>query len=1238
VKKSARYRELDYVFGQQMLTLRTTLGLTQGQLAERLGISMRTVSGWEAGSSYPKAEHLKAFIALCVRAAAFAAGRQEEQIRALWRAAHQKVLLDEAWLRTLLGTPLPTVAGVAAERVERTRDGELARAGAAPGQRVDWDDALEVSSFYNREREVATLSEWVVQERCRVASVLGLGGVGKSALAGRVMRQVAPHFEVVVFRSLRDAPPPEALLADCLQVLAPQPLADLPASLEARLGLLLHYLREERALLLLDNLESLLEEEEHAGHMRAGYEGYARLLRAVAETRHQSCLLLTSRERPGELVSLEGPRTQVRSLRLWGLEQEAGEQLLDAQGLLGSADERARLIERYGGNPLALRIVAQSIADLFGGEITPFLAQNTIAFGSIAGLLAEHFDRLSAIERTLLLWLAILREPVTIEELLALLATPLPRTQALEAVKALRRRSLIERGQRAGSFTLQSVVLEYATAALLTEMAGEIEGGRLARLIEYGLELAGVRDYVRQAQQRLLVAQLLAQLRRRYQAREELEQRLLALLSRLRGRADYAQGYGPANVLALLREQRGHLRDLDLSQLTIRGASLQGVQMQDTNLSGALLQECAWTQAFDAIIVTAISPDGQYWAAAGRRGEVRVWESGREGQQEAGPRLHRVWRAHTDSTHALAFSPDGHLLASGSLDGSLKVWDVESGGLLWSNWQPGPIICLAFSPDGSLLVSGGYDAMVRFWDPQSGTHLQEVPHPGAVSSLAWSPDGHMLATGAVTGTIHLWQMHKSGPVTSVQTLAGHTGWVRGLAFAPDGRSLASASFDGTVKFWELGEAGSLRQTLVGHTEKVHCVAWSADGGTLASGSYDHTIRLWDGKLGTARAVLQGHTDAVFGLAFTPDSRLLSGSHDGTLRLWDVQRGEALRVLQGYPASLYDVAWSPDGTWLASAGSDSVVGLWQVDVSGEGTPRGPLRGHNLSVYAVGWRPDGSVLASSGLDNTIRLWDPATGSSLQVISDRDHPNTSFWDLAWSPDGKRLASLAFRYGVLLWEVATGYHRWVRHAHPGWVRRIAWSPDGRRLVGGGGDGSVYVWDASDGRQLARLEGHQGGVMSVAWSPDGTRLASGGGGRGQGELFVWDAQTGALLSRLHEPGGVVYALAWNPDGAKLLSGDSDGLLCWWDLRHGERVQVRQAHLGTVQALKVNPDGRLLASCGNDGAIRLWDLDSGEPLGTLRRDRPYERLTITGIRGLTEAEVATLRTLGAVEDGLAAPG
>jgi hypothetical protein len=235
-----------------------------------------------------------------------------------------------------------------------------------------------------------------------VVCVLGLGGIGKSALAVTVMHRVASQFEVVIWRSLRDAPSCDATLDACLQVLAPQQPRDKPDSLEGRLRLLMEQLRARRVLLVLDNLEMLLEEGEGTGRMRAGFEGYARLLQRMGETAHQSCLLLTSREKPADLVPLEGSRSPVRALRLAGLDGRAGAQLLAEKDVAGSPHDRVRLVEVYRGNPLALQIAAQTIVELFRGEIVPFLEQGEVVFGGVRELLDEQYIRIMGLEQTVL--------------------------------------------------------------------------------------------------------------------------------------------------------------------------------------------------------------------------------------------------------------------------------------------------------------------------------------------------------------------------------------------------------------------------------------------------------------------------------------------------------------------------------------------------------------------------------------------------------------------------------------------------------------------------------------------------------------------------------------------------------------------------------------------------------------------------------------------------------------------
>src|SRR5258708_12157356 len=105
--KRFSYRERDYTFGQAMLTLRTSIGLTQEGLAERLRVSRHAVGKWEAGGSYPTAEHLKELITLGVQQQAFPPRREAEEIRTLCHAAHQNLPLDEAWLAALPAPPPP---------------------------------------------------------------------------------------------------------------------------------------------------------------------------------------------------------------------------------------------------------------------------------------------------------------------------------------------------------------------------------------------------------------------------------------------------------------------------------------------------------------------------------------------------------------------------------------------------------------------------------------------------------------------------------------------------------------------------------------------------------------------------------------------------------------------------------------------------------------------------------------------------------------------------------------------------------------------------------------------------------------------------------------------------------------------------------------------------------------------------------------------------------------------------
>ena len=276
----------------------------------------------------------------------------------------------------------------------------------------------------------------------------------------------------------------------------------------------------------------------------------------------------------------------------------------------------------------------------------------------------------------------------------------------------------------------------------------------------------------------------------------------------------------------------------------------------------------------------------------------------------------------------------------------------------------------------------------------------------------------------------------------------------------------------------------LKATLEGHTDNVWSVAFSPDGQMLASGSWDQTVRVWDVETEQLLHALTGHTHHVTSVAFSPDGQTLaSGSWDGTIRLWNPHTAKSKRTLTEHRAGVTSVAFSPDGRILASGGADQTIRLWNTTTW---RVENTLTGHTHIVESVAFSPDGDTLASGSRDETIHLWNPNTAKHIKTLTATDTVNR----LAFSPtDRNTLASGSWDNTVRLWDIDASVQKQTITPDPGWIRPVAFSPDGQTLaIGGPG---IFLWDMDTGQYLPAL-GVSGDVLSITFSPDGQTLASG--------------------------------------------------------------------------------------------------------------------------------------------------
>jgi WD40 repeat protein/type II secretory pathway predicted ATPase ExeA len=466
---------------------------------------------------------------------------------------------------------------------------------------------------------------------------------------------------------------------------------------------------------------------------------------------------------------------------------------------------------------------------------------------------------------------------------------------------------------------------------------------------------------------------------------------------------------------------------------------------------------------------------------------------------------------------------------------------------------------------------------------------------------------------------------------------GHVAMIRELLFTADGRGLVSVSDDKTIRVWTVsadgrqatlartirgyigeGREGTLAAATLSPPEADGRQRWLAVGGILAGAPHEkYAIRLHDYASGEVVALLCGHSDAILALAFSPAGRwLASAGKDGAVRLWDLSalQGQTLTqaplVLTGHTDHIYALAWSATGERLASASYDRTVGLWNTAqlAQQQGTLVARLRGHEDQVQTVAFHPSGTMLASGGKDQTIRLWQARDGAALGVFA-RPHHKVSA--LAFAPDGGRLLAGNFSPPqpdrLTLLAYPSGKTERVFTGHQNVVVATAFHPSGQWVATGGGEHKeILLWQVPTGEVLSRLEGAGRTIYAVGFSPDGRSLSW-----GQTAAYTSPNHQGPLEHRfdltlfMRLPGGRTDASpvqALERLGTLALVLEQGG-----PYKHNALLHVQDGvrRLSTIErghtdgyrhsAYTLTPDGQGVLSGGLNGVLRLYALD-----GTLR--------------------------------------
>jgi WD40 repeat protein len=619
---------------------------------------------------------------------------------------------------------------------------------------------------------------------------------------------------------------------------------------------------------------------------------------------------------------------------------------------------------------------------------------------------------------------------------------------------------------------------------------------------------------------------------------------------------------------------------------------------------------------------------------------------------------------HTHDLLEVKFSPDKSRLISYSHDDGIYFWDVVSGRLLWRHQttfiqkadEYYTLTSFAFSPDQNLIASGSGNGTVQLWDAQSGRFLWRADaHQDSVTVVEFSPDGKTIMSAASPkegeDEIKLLRV-EDGQV--IKKLEGKSCTVVTVKFDENGKSLRTGNLDGNVSEWnvETGkqnkqasappcgirrtyewetsfnpdlsisairtgekeltlrdtETGAVRKKFKAEGYKIYS-RFSADGTKLIVSGYGG-FTFYDLPTGETRRIDESsRTGSTIDLSQDGSLFAEGGSWgDAAIRITETKTGKS-RLLDGHPSVIKTVAYSPDGNYLAVAGSDKNIYIF--DAANHALSK-TLVGHAKPISFIAFTPDGKSLISSSTDELMKVWDWRQGVLLRDIKSGSGMRETR-KIEFTGDGKYF--LTVDEGMLqVWDAQTwqpireiktaeGYESRSGNMTLGYssvpVSTAMFTSEGKRVLSTHADGTLRTWDTISGKQLSSFRVGEDTRFALL-TPDGKRILAAIGKSDEFQIKLLDVKDGKEIAKFDdEDTGYIEALSMSPNGKNFATSDISGDVLLWDINKFKPVHELDIGDSSDDAISFSPDGKTLAVGGRNQNLFLFDVETGNKLWQL---------------------------------------